>query len=147
MTALCRWLIGGYAAISCPPSSECARFSRLSGNYDEEGERARLGRSDWRPRQSPLGPLQWAHRSVTPEPGGPPSEGAGWKRPGRAWSPFPTAWFRLRLPTYDTGDADVDAHVQNGEQVEDDGHLEGQAAVPGFFEHNDEGRYTDGLDH
>ena len=67
----------------------------LSRNHAEEGERARPGRRDWRPRQSPLAPPERTHRSVAARAGEPPGEGAGWQRPGRACSPFPTAWLRL----------------------------------------------------
>jgi hypothetical protein len=35
------------------------------------------------------------HCSVTRRAAPPPGEGAGWPRPGRACSPFPTAWLRL----------------------------------------------------
>ncbi len=70
--------------------------TRLSRSYAVAGERARPGRCDRRPRRSPSGLARRTHVLVTRHAAPPPGRGAGWLRPGRACSPFPTAWFRLR---------------------------------------------------
>ena len=75
-----------------PPFGNQAQLSR---NYAAVGERARPGRRDWRPRQSPSRLTERTQCSVTRRAAQPPGEGAGWPRPGRACSPFPTAWLRL----------------------------------------------------
>lgn len=67
----------------------------LRRDYAVRGERARRGRSGWRPRQPPAGPCEGTRRSVALEAWKPPGEGAGWERPGRACSPFANAWIRL----------------------------------------------------
>ncbi len=69
---------------------------RLSRDYAARGERARPGRSGWRPRQAPFGPPEGSRRSVTLQAWKPTGEGAGWQRPGRACSPSHNAWIRLR---------------------------------------------------
>ncbi len=71
--------------------------SALSRNYAIVGERARPGRRDWRPRQSLSRLPEQTHCSVTRRAAQPPGEGAGWQRPGRACSPFSTAWLQLSL--------------------------------------------------
>ena len=84
--------LGSGSASHSLPSTPARTLSR---SYAVVGERARPGRRDWRPRQSPSRLPERTHCSVTRRATEPPGEGAGWQRPGRACSPFPTAWTRL----------------------------------------------------
>src|SRR5438034_3502149 len=67
----------------------------LSRNHSVERERARLGRGGWRSRQPLLQAWDRVHRLVTRLALVPTGEAAGRQRPGRARSPFSTAWIRL----------------------------------------------------
>ena len=69
----------------------------LSRNHSTSGERARHGRSGWRPRQPLSRAAETTHSTVTSREPRPPGEGAGWQRPRRARSPEAAASFRPRL--------------------------------------------------
>jgi hypothetical protein len=59
------------------PNAPATGRAVLSHNDSVAGERARLGRCGWRPRQPPLVVAKTANHLVTPRAPRPPGEGAG----------------------------------------------------------------------